>query len=88
MNVRLLGYKDVDFVSRDGKQVKGKKIYTASKDEGVVGEMSDSFFLADGFELPALRIGQELTISFNRHGKPEQITALPEPQKAININKQ
>lgn len=83
MNVRLLGWKRMDFVSRDGKPVKGTKIYASFKDESVTGEMCEAFFLPAGFEVPPLTVGQGLAVSFNRHGKPEQITALPE--KTINL---
>ncbi len=44
MNVRLLGWKEMDFISREGNDVKGTKIYTSFKEESVTGEMCEAFF--------------------------------------------
>lgn len=88
MKAILHGYKQIKFSSADGKEVEGTQLFISCADNTVIGEVVDKLFVNKDFPLPDLKPGMSIDILYNRRGKAEQITALPEPQKAININKQ
>lgn len=73
MIVRLIGSRELDFVSQNGEKVKGMQLFFAHKSDGVNGEMCDKIFLRDGFKLPALKAGSLLNIAFDNKGKPESV---------------
>ena len=75
MPMILLGYKLLDFMSNGGP-VKGTQLFVGFTEDGVVGQRTDKLFLRDGFELPELQPGMTLEVTFNRHGKPEKVTAV------------
>lgn len=83
MQQYLCGYKRIDFVSDGGKPVKGTKLYTIYPDPeaGVVGQFSESLFVAEGFPLPELEPGQTLDITYNRRGKPVSISVVEPARK-------
>ncbi len=77
MHMKVVGYRSLDFVS-DGEKVCGTQLFTSFPEDGVTGEMTDKLFIREGsLELPALKVGQTLEVSFNRKGKPEAISAAP-----------
>lgn len=84
MQVKVLGFRLLDFVS-NSEPVKGTQIFCSFPEDGVTGEMADKLFIREGsLELPALKVGQTLEVSFNRKGKPEAITAVP-GGKTLNL---
>lgn len=86
MKMNLLGIKTLDFTSADKTQIKGVQLFVSFEDEGVIGQRTDKLFLKDGFTLPALKPGDVLDVTYNRHGKPESIRVLT--AKQINISSQ
>ena len=86
MKINLLGIKKLDFTSNDQSKIKGTQLFVSFKDEGVDGQRTDKLFLKDGFTLPALKPGDVLDVTYNRHGKPESIRVLT--AKQINISSQ
>lgn len=71
---RYLGHSPVDFVSSDGKPVKGINLYISFPDENVVGEKCERFFVKSSIEIPAqLKIGDMLEIEFDHKGKVRSI---------------
>lgn len=72
---RYLGHLPVDFVSADGKSVKGNNLYISFPDENVIGEKCERFFAKSSVELPAqLKMGDMLVIEFDHKGKIRSIT--------------
>ena len=76
MKVRLLGVRELDFTANDNSKIKGSQLFTSYPEEGVVGEMTDKFFVREGFDLPPLKPGEILEISFNKKGKPESVKSV------------
>lgn len=73
MKAKLLGLRKLDFTADDKSSVKGCQLFISYPEEGVEGEQTDKLFIRDGFDLPALKPGDTLEITFNRKGRPESI---------------
>lgn len=84
MHVKIIGYRKLDFFS-NGEKVCGTQIFHSFPEDGIVGEVADKIFIREGsMELPPLKIGQLLDVSFNRKGKPVAISAVP-GSKTLNL---
>jgi hypothetical protein len=69
MEVIVAGYKALDFVSDKGDRVVGTKLFVAFPEEGVVGQMVDSYFVRPAIKLPELKPNAKLDLAFDRRGK-------------------
>ncbi len=69
MQVKLLGYRELDFKDETGTPIKGTQIFISHKEDGVSGEMAEKKFLPDGFDVPALNPGSLLDLDCNTKGK-------------------
>lgn len=71
---KVVGFQAKTFTFEDGKTVSGMYLYTEGKEAGVTGVSTDRAFLSDkkmdGY-IPV--IGDEITICYNRFGKPQSI---------------
>lgn len=85
MQVNFLGRKRLDFVSNDGKTVRGEQLFFSYPEADVIGERADKLFIPDGFPLPEMTPGDTLEVSFNNRGKPEKIEVVS-AKKTINLN--
>ncbi len=75
MLAKLLGSQKFDFISSDGKSVKGTSIFISYPDENVVGLRCERMFINDSIQLPELTPGSEISLTFNRKGKVETVSA-------------
>lgn len=74
--VKFIGLQELDFESRDGKQIQGLKLYINYLDENVMGLKADSKFVSReacknlGFTVDGLSplIGKEVEIETNLKG--------------------
>ena len=81
----LVGYKAINFVSKNGEEVSGTMLYITYPDSSVTGKMADKLFIREGtLALPELSLGADLIITYNRKGKPVRIEAAPTKQISIN----
>lgn len=78
MDMKLLGFRKLDFTTEDGA-VKGYQLFTGNEEEGVTGLMTDRLFVRDGMELPALTVGMTLDVEFNRKGRVVAVKAATAP---------
>jgi hypothetical protein len=74
--VTVVGYRKVSFKTKDGEDVNGTSVYYTFPSEatGMVGEAADKMFINSKVSFPAaLKPGDEVEISYNRYGKPNEI---------------
>ena len=77
--MKIIGYKRNDFTSKEGAVITGMNLYLAypvagPEAEGMVAEridVSDGKLAKCGYKP---RVGDEVTVVYNRYGKPEAIT--------------
>lgn len=69
MKVSLLGYKPLNFVSNDGKNVQGTKLFVSFSSAGVTGAESSAFFVKSEMTLPKLVVGNAYVADFSNTGK-------------------
>ena len=69
MKVTLKGFKTLDFVSNDGKKIKGTKLYVSYPGSGVTGEETASFFVPAEKQLPKITIGGNYQADFDNKCK-------------------
>lgn len=81
---RELGRKSIDFVTPDGKHVRGVQLHWAFPEDGVDGEAVECVFLRDGTSLPPAKPGQTIQVEYNRKGRVVSVTAVS--GKQINFN--
>lgn len=54
MDMRVLGYRKLDFKADDGSLVQGTQVFTAHLEDGVTGETISKLFVREGMALPPL----------------------------------
>jgi hypothetical protein len=74
MKFTLRGHKQLDFISNDGKPVKGTKVFTSFSSNGITGEETASFFISADKTLPKLVVGSTYAADFDNKGKLLSIT--------------
>lgn len=70
----LIGFEQKSFTFEDGKRIEGYYLYTAESRNGVTGLVCSRDFLSVkklGNYVPVL--GDHVTITFNRFGKPQAV---------------
>ena len=45
MTAKVLGTRDLDFKANDGKEIRGRQVFVAYKQNGVDGDMVDKIFI-------------------------------------------
>lgn len=73
MTVNFVGSQKLDFISSDGKQIKGTNLYVTYPANGVEGLKTDKFFLKNEIALPDFKANEKLEVYFNQRGKVEFI---------------
>lgn len=69
MQATLLGVRKLDFKDDSGAPIKGTQIFISHREDGVLGEMAEKKFLADGFNMPTINPGDLLDLDCNTKGK-------------------
>lgn len=80
--MKLIGYKRNDFTSKEGAAITGYTIYlsypaTGPEAQGMVAEhiyMTDAKLARCGLDAGKFKIGAEVTVQYNRFGKPDSLT--------------
>lgn len=73
MRVRLIGKRELDFVS-NGEKIQGTQLFFSHPSDGVLGEKTDKLFVRYGFPLPKeLSPGSILDIFCDTKGRVEAI---------------
>lgn len=86
MNCTLIGFKSVEFDTKDGDTVEGVKVFFAYPEQNTYGNYADGVFVSKKvfdsfnitFETLSESIGCAVDIEFNRFGK---ITNIKCPEK-------
>lgn len=73
IKARLIGYSKLDFQSGSGEQIKGYSLYISYPQDNVIGERTDKVFVREEIEIPKVKVGDMLNLSFNVRGKLESI---------------
>lgn len=81
MRVRLIGKRELDFVS-NGEKIQGTQLFFSHPSDGVLGEKTDKIFIRHGFTLPAeLAPGSILDIFCDTKGHVEAVQMVSAPVK-------
>ena len=72
MVAKIEGVRNVQFTSREGREINGVTVYISFENENVAGRETDKVFLsADRFQVESLTPGTTIDLSFSRRGKVE-----------------
>ena len=73
----LYGVQTVDYLNRQGRQIRGTRLYCTFTDEKIEGYGTEAFFVSDRVPLPEdLRLGDKLKILYNRYGSIDSVEKL------------
>ena len=83
--MKLMGYKRNDFTSKEGVVVTGYTLYLSCpamgpEAQGMAAEhiyMTDAKLARCGLDAGKFKIGAEVTIQYNRYGKPDSLVIQP-----------
>ncbi|MDR1753846.1 MAG: hypothetical protein LBR74_02930 [Eubacterium sp.] len=70
---KVLGVQKIDFKTDAGDVIKGNKLFIAYSEDGIEGMKAEGLFLKDGFELPEIMPGDNISILYNRKGRPIKV---------------
>ena len=73
MLVKFFGKQGLKFKTEAGGDIEGTKIYVGFQEENVEGLRTDGFFVKKEIDIPEVKLGEQLDVRFNRHGKIEAI---------------
>lgn len=79
--MKLIGFKRSDFTTKDGVTITGYNIYltypaTGPEAQGMVAEhiyMTDAKLARCGLDAGKFKLGSEVTVQYNRHGKTDAL---------------
>lgn len=77
--MKVVGFKGLDFKTKDGQQISGVKLFLEYQEDKTNGVCTDSAFLSDRRleecdYIPA--VGDEIELMYNRYGKITTIRIL------------
>lgn len=83
--MKLIGYKRSDFTSKEGTIITGYSIYLSypamgPEAQGMETEhiyMTDAKLAKCGLDASKLKVGAEVTVQYNRFGKPDALVFQP-----------
>ena len=71
---KLVGKKDVDFVSKDGTNINGVTLYITYSDPKVEGVVAEKIFVSSTkCNVSTIPVGAEIRVLYNRFGKVENV---------------
>lgn len=80
MKVKLVGIQKLDYVKRDGKQVKGTSLHTVHDGrEGMVGQQVETFWISDAYPVASvadLKPGMNIDVQYNKFGGVDDVIIL------------
>ena len=77
---QVIGKQNVDYENKDGKHVKGLKLFVAYEKKGVEGVCSESIYLSDsklsqiGIDASTVKVDDMISVLYNRYGNVESIS--------------
>lgn len=77
--MKLVGYEKVEYTKKDGTNVNGHKLHVTydgdeyDNHEAVTGTAVEAIYISAMTALPALKIGDNLNIRYNRFGRVQSI---------------
>lgn len=75
MDYTVIGFKNVDFVSKQGRQVTGTRLYLTYQEQYTFGEACLDVFIRNTVDyVPA--VGDRVTLLYNRYGRVENIQVI------------
>lgn len=69
MEVTFLGKKKINFENERGEQISGTTVFFAFPEDGIDGLMAGKAFLRGSIEIPAVKSGEQVDLTFNNRGK-------------------
>lgn len=74
MLVKVVGKKNLNFKTEDGKSIDGAHFFVTYEEEGIEGLAAEKFFISSSKLNPmVVSIGDSLNIYFNRFGKVDKV---------------
>lgn len=75
--MRIIGFKNVDFKTKEGDQIKGVSLFCLTEEEGVEGTACERVFVTDqkanGWK-PT--VGEEIEVVYNKYGKVDRVIVM------------
>lgn len=71
MIFRVLGRREVSFVSKDGAKIEGTQVFVSYDDTHVQGVATDRLFFSPRHNPSSIMVGDDLEVYYNRFGKIE-----------------
>ena len=88
MKATLQGFKQVDFRSDKGEEVKGTQLFITYVDKTVTGLATNKIFVRHDMKLPdGLKQNDILDLEINMNGKVESISLIKESNSSENTLK-
>ena len=72
--MELVGWREVEF-EKNGEEIRGVRLYFTYPDDHVNGVATESIYVSDRVELPALSLGAEYDVLYNKYGKVKGIVS-------------
>lgn len=79
IELKLVGFEKIEYTKKDGTEVKGSKLHVMYEGDeyencdNVTGKAVESIYIGAAIVLPALKIGDNLQIRYNRRGFVQSI---------------
>ena len=73
MVVTVVGKSQVDFIAKDGSNIKGTNLFVNHLDEHVDGLKAEKFFIKASIDCSDIKAGDTIDILFNQKGKVDTI---------------
>lgn len=76
---QVIGKQMIDYKNKDGKEIKGMKLFVASDKKGVEGVFAESVFVSStkmeqcGITFESIKVDDIISIYYNRYGNVETI---------------
>lgn len=77
--MKLVGYEKIEYTKKDGTEVNGHKLHVMYEGddydnfENVTGKAVEAIYIGGSIALPALKIGDELQVRYNRYGRIDRV---------------
>lgn len=77
--MKLVGFEKIEYTKKDGTEVKGSKLHVMYEGddydnyENVTGKAVEAIYIGSSVALPALKIGDNLQLRYNRYGRIDRV---------------
>lgn len=82
IKLKLVGYEKVEYTKKDRTEVSGHKLHVMYDDdeyensEAVTGKAVEAIYIGNSVAVPALKIGDNIQIHFNRFGRVTKVKSV------------